>query len=110
MSVSRGRGCRSALTRVPLCTDGRRASLILRTAAKLGTVDIFLDTKSHLTSLPYLDMIVWSQLYYRLTWKTPFEGNYLEFFFSKSNPFAHAGNYQLFGEHYRLFSHSFTQI
>ena len=33
-----------------------------RTAAKLGTVYIFLDTKSHLTFLPYLDMIVWSQL------------------------------------------------
>ena len=54
---SRGRGCRSALTRVPLCTDERRASLLLRTAAKLGTVYVFLDTKSHLTFLPYLDMI-----------------------------------------------------
>ena len=62
---SRGRGCRSALTRVPLRTDERRPSLILRTASKLGTVYIFLDTKSHLTFLPYLDMIVWSQLYYR---------------------------------------------
>ena len=30
---SRGRGCRSALTRVPLYADERRASLILRTAA-----------------------------------------------------------------------------
>ena len=44
---SRGRGCRSALTRVPLYADERRASLILRTAAKLGTVYIFLDTKSY---------------------------------------------------------------
>ena len=54
---SRGRGCRSALTRVPLCTVERRASLIIT-------------------------------------------GNIL----------AHAGKYQLFGEHYRLFSHSFTRI
>ena len=44
---SQGRGCRSALTRVPLYADERRASLILRTAAKLGTVYIFLDTKSY---------------------------------------------------------------
>ena len=41
------RGCRSALTRVPLCADERRASLIHRTAAKLGTVYILLDTKSY---------------------------------------------------------------
>ena len=63
---SRGRGCRSALTRVPLCADERRASLIHTTAAKLGTVYIFLNTKSYYTFLPYLDMIVWSHLYYRL--------------------------------------------
>ena len=44
---SRGRGCRSALTRVPLCADERRASLIHTTAAKLGTVYIFLNTKSY---------------------------------------------------------------
>ena len=50
------------LTRVPLCTDKRRASLIPRTAAKLGTVYIFLNTKFHLTFFPYLDMIVWSQV------------------------------------------------
>ena len=64
MSVFPGRGCRSALTRVPLCTDERRASSILRTAGQLGTVYIFLDKKSHLSFLPYLDMIqvVWSQL------------------------------------------------
>ena len=42
---SRGRGCRSALTRVPLCADERRASLIHTTAAKLGTVYIFLNAK-----------------------------------------------------------------
>ena len=60
---SRGRGCQSALTRVPLCTNECRAILILRTAAKLDTVYMFLDTKSHLTFLPYRDMIVWSQLY-----------------------------------------------
>ena len=106
----RGRGCRSALTRVPLRTDERRPSLILRTAAKLGTVYIFLDTKSHLTFLPNLDMIVWSQLYYRLAWKTPFEGSCFEFFLSKGNNFANARKYQLFGEPFRLFSLSFTQI
>ena len=44
---SRERGCRSALTRVPLCADERRASLIHTTAAKLGTVYIFLNTKSY---------------------------------------------------------------
>ena len=44
---SRGRGCRSALTRVPLCADERRASLIHTTAAKLGTVYIFMNTKSY---------------------------------------------------------------
>ena len=110
MSVSRGRGCRSALTRVPLRTDERRPRLILRTASKLGTVYIFLDTKSHLTFLPYLDMIVWSQLYYRLAWKTPFEGSCFEFFLSLGNIFAHARKYQLFGEPYRLFSLSFTRI
>ena len=108
MSVSRGRGCRSALTRVLLCTNGHRASLILRTAAKLGIVYIFLETKSHLTFLPYLDMIVWSQLYYRLAWKTPFEENCFEFFLPKCSMFAHTGKYQLFGEHYRLFGHSYT--
>ena len=107
---SRGRGCRSALTRVPLRTDERRPSLILRTAAKHVTVYIFLDTKSHLTFLPYLDMIVWSQLYYRLAWKMPFEGSCFEFFLSKRNIFAHARKYQLFGEPYRLFSRSFTRI
>ena len=51
-------------------------------------------------------MIVLSQLYYRLAWKTHFEGNCFQFFLSKGNIFAHAGKYQLFGEHYRLFSHS----
>ena len=55
-------------------------------------------------------MIVWSHLYYRLTWKTPFQGNCFELFLSKGNTFAHAGKYQLFGEHYRLFSDSFTRI
>ena len=55
-------------------------------------------------------MIVWSQLYYRLAWKTSFEGSCFELFLSKGNIFAHAGKYQLFGEHYRLFSHSFTRI
>ena len=40
-------GVGRALTRVPLCADERRASLIHRTAAKLGTVYIFLDTKSY---------------------------------------------------------------
>ena len=54
---SRGRGCRSALTRVPLCTDERRASLILRTAAKLGIVYIFLGTKSH---LKFYHILIWS--------------------------------------------------
>ena len=103
----RGRGCRSALTRVPLCTNERRASLILRTAAKLGNVYIFLDTKSHLTFLPYLDVIVW---YYRLARKTPFEGNCFEFFLSKDNIFAHACKYQLFVESDRLFNHSFTRM
>ena len=38
----------------------------------------------------------------------PFEGNCFEFFLSNGNTFAHAGKYKLFGEHYRLFSHSFT--
>ena len=107
---SRGRGCRSAPTRAPLCADERRASFILRTVAQLGTVHSFLDTKSHLTCLTYVDMIVWSQLWYRLAWKTPFEGTCFEFFLSKGNIFAHAGKYQLFGEHYRLFGHSFTRI
>ena len=50
-------------------------------------------------------MIVWSQLYYRLAWKTPFEGNGFEFFLSKGNISENADKYQLFGEHYRLFSH-----
>ena len=40
----------------------------------------------------------------------PFEINCFEFFLSKGNIFVHAGKYQLFGEHYRLFSHSFTRI
>ena len=40
----------------------------------------------------------------------PFEGNCFEFFLPKGNIFAHAGKYQLFGEHYRSFSHSFTRI
>ena len=40
----------------------------------------------------------------------PFEGNCFKFLLSKGNIFAHAGKYQLFGEHYRLFSHSFTWI
>ena len=66
-----------------MCTDERRASLILRSAANLGTVYIFRDTKSHLTLLPYLDNIVWSQLYYTLTRKTRFDGNCFEFFLSK---------------------------
>ena len=69
--LSRGRGSRSALTKVPLCTDERRDSLILRTATKLSTVYIFLDTKSHVTFLPYLDMIV--GLNCIKDW--PFEGN-----------------------------------
>ena len=55
-------------------------------------------------------MIVWSQFYYRLARKTSFEGDCFEFFLSKGNIFAHAGKYQLFGEHYRLFSQSFTRI
>ena len=55
-------------------------------------------------------MIVRSQLFYGLAWKTSFEGNCFEFFLSKGNIFAHAGKYQLFGEHYRLFSQSFTRI
>ena len=54
---SRGRGCRSVLTRVPLCTDERRASLILKTAVKLGIVYIFLGTKSHLT---FYHILIWS--------------------------------------------------
>ena len=111
MSVSRGRGCRSALTRVPPCTDERRASLILKTAAKLGTVYILLYTKYHLTFLPYLDMIVWSQLYYRLAWKTHFEDNCFELFLSRDNISLHLqANTNLVGEHYRLFSHSFTRL
>ena len=40
----------------------------------------------------------------------PFEGNCFEFIISKGNMFAHAGKYQMFGEHYRLFSHSFKRI
>ena len=55
-------------------------------------------------------MIVWSQLYYKLAWKTPFEGSCFEFFPSKGTIFAHARKYQFFGELYRLFSLSFTRI
>ena len=33
----------------------------------------------------------------------------LNSFSLKGNIFAHAGKYQLFGEHYRLFSHLFTR-
>ena len=98
------------LTRVPLFTNERRTSLILTTAAKLGTVIIFLDTKSHLTFFSYLDMSVWSQLYDRLVWETPFDSNCFEFFVSTGNIFSHAGIYQLFCETFRLFRHSFTRI
>ena len=55
-------------------------------------------------------MIVWSQLYYRLAWKTHSEGNCFECFLSKINIFAHADKYQMFGEPYRFSSHSFTPI
>ena len=55
-------------------------------------------------------MIVWSQLYYRLAWKTSFDGSCFEFYLSKGNIFAHAGKYQLFGEHYRVFSQPFSRI
>ena len=107
---SRGRGCRSALARVPLCTDERKTSLILRTAAKLGIVYIFLGTKSHLT---FYHILIWSFGHNCIIdWpgKTPFEGNCFELFLSQGNIFAHAGKYQLFGEPYRLFSHSLTRI
>ena len=102
---SRGRGCRSALTKVPLCAE-RRASLVLRTAAKLGTVYIFLDTKSHLT---FYHILIWS-FGHNCIIDWPFDGNCFEFFLSKGNIFAYGGKYQLFGEHCRSFSYSFTQI
>ena len=58
---------------------------------------IFLDTKSHLTLLPYLDMIVWSQLN---GLENAFDGNCFEFVLSKGNIIVYfAGKYQLFGEH-----------
>ena len=51
-------------------------------------------------------MIVWSHL---TGLENAFDGNCFEFFLSKGNTIAYfAGKYQLFGEHYRLFSHSFT--
>ena len=62
----------------------------------------------------FYHILIWSfghnHVFYRLAWKTPFEGNCFGFFLSKGNIFAHAGKYQLYGEHYRLFSHSFTWI
>ena len=61
------RGCRSVLRRVPLCTDEWRASLILRTAGKLGTVYIFRDTKSHSTFLPYIENAFWWHLLWTLS-------------------------------------------
>ena len=58
----------------------------------------------------FYHILIWSFGHNWLAWKTPFEGNWFELFLSKGNVFAHAGKYQLFGEHHRLFSHSFTRI
>ena len=71
---------------------------------------IFRGTKSHLT---VYHILIWSfGLSCIIDWpgKRLLRGNCFEFFLSKGSFFAHAGKYQLFGEPYRLFSHSLTRI
>ena len=81
---------------------------MLRTAAKLGAVYIFLYTKYRST---FYHILIWSFGHNCIIdWPGKPQGNCFEFFLSKGNIFAHAGKYQLFGEHYRLYSHSFTRI